>query len=119
MLELKDGAVVAGNQYTRTIMTAVQLVYNAHQWLVTITSGRDSHTTGYHPLDRALDIRVAMIPEEARLGVLQEIKAHLPKYYDCVYEKELVEHGVIVKGAHFHLEADEKKELNSHIKEAA
>ncbi len=119
MLELKDGALVCGNQYTRAIMYAVQVVFGAHQWLATITSGRDSHTTGYHPLDRALDVRVAMIPEGERLGVAQELRTHLPKFYDVVYEPEVVEHGVIVKGAHFHLEADEKKELNSHIRGAA
>ena len=112
MLQLKDGALVMGNQYTRAITDAVQTVFNAHNWLAVVTSGRDSvhGANSYHAKDRALDIRVSMIPEADRQAIRERIKVLLPHFYDVVYEPEVVKDGVIVKGAHFHIEADEKKE---------
>lgn len=109
-LQLKHGVLIYGNQYTNLILEVVQTVYRRHEWAVTITSGRDSHATGYHPLDRALDVRVKMIPEAQREKVASEIRAELPFFYDVVYEPEVVKEGVVVKGAHFHIEADAKKE---------
>ena len=111
MLQLKEGVIIAGNKYTNAILAAVQDVYRRHDWPVTITSGRDSHDTGYHPLDRALDIRVIMIPPAQRDNVAAEIRAELPYFYDVVNETERVDHGVVVKGAHFHIEADAKREV--------
>ncbi len=111
MLQLKDGVILAGNRYTNAILAAVQTVYRRHDWPVAITSGRDSHTTGYHPLDRALDVRVAMIPVEQREAIADEIREALPGFYDVVNEAEIVREGSIVKGAHFHIEADAKKEV--------
>lgn len=99
MLQLKDGVVLAGNKYINAMLTAVQLVFVRHNWLVVITSGRDSHDTGYHPLDRAIDIRFWDIPPEQRRSVADEIRALLPPYYDLVIETD-----------HYHLEADAKKE---------
>ncbi len=110
MLQLKDGALVCGNKYTNAIMEAAQIIYARHSWPVTITSGRDSHEGGYHPQDRALDIRCWMIPEPQRDAVATEFRQALPKFYDVVYEPQVEKDGQVVKGAHFHIEADAKKE---------
>lgn len=115
IVQLKDGAVICGNPYTNKILMAAQVVYGGHGWDVTITSGRDSHETGYHPKDRALDLRVSMIAESQRPVVASELRTVLPPYYDVVYEPEVSKMVdgtlVVIKGAHFHVEADEKKEL--------
>ena len=110
MLQLKDGALICGNKYTNKILEVAQIVYARHEWAVTISSGRDSHATGYHPQDRALDIRVWMIAEAMREKIAAEIRAELPYFYDVVYEPEVVEDGKVIKGAHFHIEADANKE---------
>ena len=52
-----------------------------------------------------------MIPEHERERVASELRRRLPKYYDVVYEPEVVKAGKVVKGAHFHIEADAKKEV--------
>ena len=110
MLQLKDGVLVCGNKYINTILIAAQTVYGRHGWPTWVTSGRDSHETGYHPQDRALDLRCSMIPEVERVGIKNELQQMLPKFYDVVYEPEVTKGGVVVKGAHFHIEADAKKE---------
>ena len=114
MFMIKDGAVICGNKYINAMMVAAQTVFGRHNWATVVTSGRDSHVDGYHPQDRALDFRCSMIPEGERQGVAGELRAVLPKFYDIVYEPEVskVVDGVIViiKGAHFHVEADAKKE---------
>ena len=112
MLQLKDGALIMGNPYTRTIMDAVQTVFATYNWLAVVTSGRDSihGPNSYHAKDRALDIRVSMIPEADRQDIRARIKVLLPHFYDVLYEPEVVKDGVVIKGAHYHIEADEKKE---------
>lgn len=110
ILQLKDGVVLHGNKYINKMLEVLQIVYRRHEWAVTISSGRDSHVTGYHPQDRALDARVVMIPEARREKIAAEIRAELPFYYDVVYEPEVMKDGKVVKGAHFHIEADAKKE---------
>jgi hypothetical protein len=112
MLELKDGAVVCGNKYTNAIMLAAQMVFTRHAWPVVVTAGRDGvhGEHSYHAQDRALDLRVAMIPEAIRELVATELSQALPAFYDVVYEPEVVKDGAIVKGAHIHIEADAHKE---------
>lgn len=99
MLTLKEGVVLAGNRYINAMLQAVQTVYESRGWAVVVTSGRDSHDTGYHPLDRAVDIRYWMIPREARLSVAARIRTLLPAYYDLIVEPD-----------HYHIEADARKE---------
>lgn len=101
-LQLKDGVVITGNKYTNAILHAVQVVYGRHEILAMVTSGNDS-THGphsYHGKDRALDIRFWDIQAENRRAVADEIRAILPPFYDVVIETD-----------HYHIEADEKKEL--------
>lgn len=103
MLQLKEGVVVHGNRYTNKIMETVQFVYRLHGWeLVVITSGNDGvHSpNSYHGKDRALDIRFWDVPPEQRRAVADEFRALLPAYYDVEIETD-----------HYHIEADEKKEL--------
>lgn len=99
MLMLKDGVVLAGNRYINAMLYAVQTVYTPYGWDVVVTSGRDSHNTGYHPQDRAIDVRFWMVPREARLSVAARIRTLLPAYYDLIVEPD-----------HYHIEADARKE---------
>jgi hypothetical protein len=102
MLQLKYGAIVAGNQYTNAIMLAVQLAYKKYGvGEVVLTAGRDGvhGPKSYHYQDRALDVRFWSIPEKDRGLVAAYIKAELPPYYDVVVEDD-----------HYHIEADAEKE---------
>lgn len=110
MLQLKDGVILEGNRYTNAILTAVQMVYDLKGWPVVVTSGKDSHDTGYHPQGRALDIRCLMIPEEKREQIANDLRNQLPLFYDVIYEPAEFKDGKVIKGPHFHLEADARKE---------
>lgn len=114
MLQLKDGVILAGNQYINAMLTAVQRVYDLHGWPVVITSGR-REGDGYHPLDRAVDVRCVMIEEEEREQVANDLRTVLPIYYDVLYEPAEYKDGRVIKGAHFHIEADARKERASGI----
>ena len=105
MLLLKDGVQINGNKYINAILTAVQTVYDLHNWPAVITAGRDGHEgkVSYHNDNRALDIRFWDVPPEQRRAVAAAITAKLPAYYDVVVERD-----------HFHIEADAKKEGLGH-----
>lgn len=102
VMQLKAGVVLHGNKYINAILMAAQLVYTRHGQNLVVTSGDDGvhGPNSYHPKHRALDIRFWDILPEDRRKVGDEIRALLPPYYDVVMESD-----------HFHVEADEQKEL--------
>ena len=112
-IELKDGVTLVGNKYANEMLRAVQFVFGDFGVEVaTITSGKDgAHgAKSYHEKGRAIDVRSWNVPEQLRLEVSISLRKWLPNFYDVVYEPEVVENGKVVKGAHYHLEADAKKE---------
>jgi hypothetical protein len=113
-VELKDGVTLVGNRYVNEMLRAVQIAFGDHGLPVaTITSGIDgTHgLNSYHAKGRAIDVRSWNIPADKRLEVVITIRKWLPPFYDVVYEQAVVSNGKIVKGEHFHIEADAKKEL--------
>lgn len=101
-LQLKDGVVIHGTQYTNAILAAIQIAFGDHDIpVVYVTAGRDGHhsTGSYHYRDRALDVRFWNVALDLREAVAKTIRQYLPRFYDVVVESD-----------HYHIEADAKKE---------
>ena len=113
-IELKDGVTLVGNKYVNEMLRVVQFVFGDFGIEVaTITSGTDgAHgPNSYHAKERALDVRSWNIPENKRLEIAISLRKWLPPMYDVVYEHEVKNaQGKVVKGEHYHLEADANKE---------
>ena len=119
-IELKDGVVLKGNKYINEMLQRVQFVFGDFGVeAAVITSGVDGvhGPNSYHAKERAIDVRSWNVPEDKRLDVAISLRKWLPPFYDVVYEPEVTENGKVVKGAHYHLEADMKKEAayNEHL----
>jgi hypothetical protein len=119
-IELKDGTVLKGNKYINEMLRVVQIVYGDYgEACAVVTSGNDSKhgPNSYHAQDRAIDVRSWNVPEDKRLDVAISLRKWLPPFYDVVYEPAVMKDGKIVKGDHYHLEADAKKEAayNEHL----
>jgi hypothetical protein len=119
-IELKDGTVLKGNKYINEMLQRVQFVFGDFGVEVAvITSGVDGvHSpNSYHAKERAIDVRSWNVPEDKRLDVAISLRKWLPPFYDVVYEPAVMKDGKIVKGEHYHLEADAKKEAayNEHL----
>jgi hypothetical protein len=101
-LQLKDGVVIHGNQYTNAILTAIQIAFGDHDIpVVYVTAGSDgTHgVNSYHYTHRALDVRFWNVAVDLREAVAKTIRQYLPRFYDVVIESD-----------HYHIEADAKKE---------
>lgn len=113
-IELKDGVTLVGNKYINEMLQRVQFVFGDFGIEVaTITSGTDSThgVESYHAKGRALDVRSWNVPEHLKLEVAISLRKWLPNFYDVVFEHEVKDaQGNVVKGEHYHLEADAKKE---------
>jgi hypothetical protein len=114
-IELKDGVTLVGNKYINEMLQRVQFVFGDFGIQVaTITSGTDSKhgVDSYHAKGRAIDVRSWNVPQEKKLDIAISLRKWLPDFYDVVFEKEVKDAtGKVVKGEHYHLEADAKKEL--------
>jgi hypothetical protein len=64
---------------------------------VVITSGLDSHETGLHPKEYAVDIRIWYIPEAVRERVRVILAERLGPAFDVLYETD---------PEHYHVEYD-------------
>ena len=112
-IALKDGATLTGNKYINEMLRVVQFVFGDFGIeIAVITSGSDgTHSPhSYHAKDRAIDVRSSDVPAHLVLDVSISLRKWLPHFYDVVYEPEVVQNGKVVKGAHYHLEADAVKE---------
>lgn len=113
-IELKDGVTLVGNKYINEMLQRVQFVFGDFGVEVaTITSGTDSAhgADSYHAKGRAIDVRSYNVPADKRLDVAIALRKWLPPFYDVVFEHQVNDaHGNIIKGEHYHLEADAKKE---------
>ena len=73
----------------------------------------------YHAKERAIDVRSWNVPEDKRLDVAISLRKWITlPFYDVVYEPAVMKDGKIVKGDHYHLEADAKKKeaaYNEHL----
>ena len=119
-IELKDGTVLKGNKYINEMLQRVQFVFGDFGVEVAvITSGVDGvhGPNSYHAKERAIDVRSWNVPEDKRLDVAISLRKWLPPFYDVAYEPAVMKDGKIVKGEHYHLEADAKKEAayNEHL----
>jgi len=71
---------------------------------VVVTCGSDAHTTGLHPVYRALDVRISNVLAENNLG--RNIEAH---NWASRLERRLGRHyDVVVEDDHIHIEYDLK-----------
>lgn len=116
-IELKDGVQVVGNKYTNEMLQRVQFVFGDFGVEVAvITSGVDGthDPNSYHAKGRALDVRSWNVPEDKRLDIAISLRKWLPPFYDVVYEPTVMKDGKIIRGEHYHLEADMKKEAAYH-----
>ncbi len=113
-IELKDGVTLVGNKYINEMLQRVQFVFGDFEVEVaTITSGTDSAhgPDSYHAKGRALDVRSWNVPEHLKLEIAISLRKWLPNFYDVVFEREVKDaQGRVVKGEHYHLEADARKE---------
>lgn len=113
MIQLKDGVLVAGNKYVNEMFRALETAFDEQGLDVIITAGKDGkHMVGsYHEQARALDVRSREVLNKS--AMVKRLQALLPAYYDVVFEPELVKDGKVIRGEHFHLEADKKKEVRA------
>lgn len=99
MRHFKLGVVVVWTEATLTIQDVVEQVFGAYGYHWVITAGRDgTHMLhSKHGRDEALDVRSRQIKEEDLPHILDELRTHLGKDFDVVFESD-----------HIHIEWDPK-----------
>jgi len=97
-MKIKPGVKISGikSQIIYAIFIADKIFSN-YGLELTITSGIEAHTKGFHPVGLGVDFRIWKIPFSTLTEIIIALKAMLGKNYDVVLEKD-----------HIHVEFDKR-----------
>lgn len=98
---VKPGATMPNTPEMNYALQVLMRVWAKYGRMATVTSGTDSHDSGFHPLGLALDFRTKDIPNRSdKLAMIAEVKAILGRDYDVIFESEGLDN------EHLHIEYD-------------
>ena len=96
--DVKAGVDLTGlSREIQSALAAADEAWRSIGRTLTVTSGVDSHTTGLHPVGRALDLRTRDLAPGEAAAMVAELRRRLGRDYDVILESD-----------HIHMEFDPK-----------